>query len=196
MENPKTAYVIKLFSHTSLFVFIGLLISCPCFSDGTYKITNENGAYYLETDNDGSWCIDQSLKLKPGQTGVYTSGRDKNGYFLNINNRKIHIDVQAKGQQDIEIERSNQINQEIRNRANQQRINEDLQKEKIKAQERQANADREAYERQAQADREAYERQQAVNVGVAAAAAAAAVNAKKRTHIGVTTSGEPVIIND
>lgn len=140
---------------------ISLLFSTLCFADGNYQISQEDGAYYFDTDNDGSWQINRSdLKyFKGNQAGTYRTGRDKSGtYILTDTKFKVYLDLQAKNQQDKESAIINYNYQQNEKARQKQAAIEEAQRKKIEVQEEQARADRKARQ---EIDEKKLEQQQA-----------------------------------
>jgi hypothetical protein len=93
----------KIICRLSLFIF--LLVALDSFAGGAYRVGQDQGGTYLQTENDGGWYIARSdLKdFRIGQTGKYSIGTDQDGTFLLIDkNRKYFLDNKAKERQGIE----------------------------------------------------------------------------------------------
>lgn len=139
-----------------------LLISVSCFADGTYQISQEDGAYYFDTENDGSWQINRSdLKyFKGNQAGTYRTGRDKSGtYILTDTKFKVYLDLQAKNRQDKESAIINYNYQQNENARQQQMAIEEAQRKQIEAQEEQAMATKKAEQKHDEQQEELVENQ-------------------------------------
>jgi hypothetical protein len=122
-----------------------MLFSTVCFAGGTYQVTKDGGAYYFETDNDGAWGIDKSdLKnFKLGQSGTYSTGRDKNGTFIFTDTKqKIYVDIRGAEIQRSQAERENQEYERKEALRQQRMAKEEQQNAVLKAQERKDRADR------------------------------------------------------
>ena len=98
-----------------LVIFLSVL---PLYAAGTYYIGRDEGGVYFQTDNYGSWYIDQ-VDLKTftiGQTGTYQIGSDRYGTYLLIDERrKFYIDLYASEKLDIKIEAFNQEQEKLAN---------------------------------------------------------------------------------
>jgi hypothetical protein len=79
----------------NLFFCLFIWLPMVCLADGTYRIGQDKGGVYFETNNDGGWYIEKSdLKyFKPGQSGIYSIGKDRNGTFIVIDSgRRFYLE--------------------------------------------------------------------------------------------------------
>jgi hypothetical protein len=150
LVKPKEDIMKKRIFHLSfyivIFLFIVIFMSIECFGGGTYYVDQDGGGIYFQTDNDGGWYIDaRELKhFKIGETGTYLIGRNRNGTFLRTDkNRKFYLDINAKEKQEAEDAKVNREYERSEKLRRQQEIKKKAQMDYIKAQEREAEANRE-----------------------------------------------------
>ena len=81
----------------------------PLHADSNYYVDRDDGGVYLQTDDHGSWYIDnRDLKhFKVGETGTYRTSADRRGTFISIKHRKFYIDVDASKRFEKEMEAFN-----------------------------------------------------------------------------------------
>jgi predicted aspartyl protease len=86
-----------------IFSIFGVL---PLQAADTYYVDRDDGGVYLQTDDYGSWYIDnRDLKhFKVGETGTYRTGANRHGNYISIKHRKFYIDVDASKKLDREME--------------------------------------------------------------------------------------------
>jgi clan AA aspartic protease (TIGR02281 family) len=95
-----------------LIVLLVLLLISPSFvwADGMYRIGEDAGGMYMDTDEDGSWYIDRSHAqyFSVGEKGGYTLSTDQNGVFIKTSKGgKFYIDKKALDRRELEIEAFN-----------------------------------------------------------------------------------------
>jgi hypothetical protein len=206
MEELKARFGPK-HTYFSCLLFCVILLFCSvCFADGTYQVTNENGVNYLETSNEGSWCITKSDLKFTGQSGNYSIWKDQQGTFLLINKQRIYIDERyipyrifkdAYGNilptRLVYDDAGNLLTRLDLEQMEDRQAKKLYLKAKMISEENQAKADRDVFERQAQSDREIEEKKiEAIDKNTNALKRAA----NSKPHTGVTSTGEIInIIN-
>jgi predicted aspartyl protease len=102
-----------------LAVIFGLSFVSSVHADGKYFVGKDNDGVYFQTENDGSWYINNEDldKFKVGERGSYSLGQDQNGsYLMTDRHGKYYIDEKAVEAFDRELEEANKeqarINQE------------------------------------------------------------------------------------
>ena len=129
-----------------IFLFIFVLMSIECFAGGTYYVGQDEGGIYFQTDNDGGWYIGMGeLKFfKVGQSGKYWIETDGVGTYLKTDlGRKFYLDTKAKEKQELETARFNEEQERKMQIYLQQEAKKNTERERIRAQERQAHEERE-----------------------------------------------------
>jgi predicted aspartyl protease len=79
-------------------------------ADGTYFVGRDKDGVYVETENDGSWYINNEdlRKFKVGERGTYSLGQDQNGTYIKTDRHgKYYIAQKAAEALEREVEEAN-----------------------------------------------------------------------------------------
>jgi predicted aspartyl protease len=102
-----------------LAVIFGFSLVSSVHADGKYFVGKDNEGIYFETENNGSWYINNEDldKFKVGERGNYSIGQDQNGSYIKTDRHgKFYIDEKAAEAFERELEEANKeqarINQE------------------------------------------------------------------------------------
>lgn len=100
-------------------VAFGFSFISSVHADEKYYVGKDNEGIYFETENDGSWYINNEDldKFKVGERGTYSLGQDQSGSYIKTDRHgKYYIDEKAAEAFEREVEKANKeqarINQE------------------------------------------------------------------------------------
>lgn len=91
-------------------VIFGFGLVSSVHAGGKYFVGKDNDGVYFETDNNGSWYINNEdlEKFKVGERGIYSLGQDQNGYYIKTDRHgKYYIDQKAAEAFERELEEAN-----------------------------------------------------------------------------------------
>lgn len=93
-----------------LTVIFGFILISSVHAEGKYVVGKDNEGIYFQTENDGSWYINNEDldKFKVGERGAYSLGQDQDGSYIKTDrNGKYYIDEKASEAFEREVEEAN-----------------------------------------------------------------------------------------